>query len=330
MGRRWIAAALLLVVTGCAPSSDDPATSPGTPEPVASPTVTAVSPPAATEAPLPEVELPLDFPVEAALTDGAADEVVAELHRLAGGLPVLKVDVTAVDAILSALMPDGSVVTFQWRDDVIDRVDSDVEYFQQATFDPSAYPLDSVGRMFDIADLRGVRGDLILQIVDYRDGQVLMTVTSRPESETVFFRENGSAVPVLGMTGVSDVEEGLSEVIGDATEAYAVGFDAARGYWADLVDPEDGVVLSRVRVGGVPVFETRRTDFPLTGTFDPGLIEPAALAQAVARAQLEPEEECVVVIDMSLERSAPVARIDCQGRVTYSDLEGRDMTALVG
>jgi len=33
---------------------------------------------------------------------------------------------------------------------------------------------------------------------------------------------------------------------------------------------------------------------------------------------------------MSLGRSAPVARVDCQGRVTYSDLEGRDMTDLIG
>lgn len=325
-------AALAVVVAGCTAPLPG-ATGPVTSAP-ASPTVSApASPspvPSPTGSPTPDAALPLDFPVAEPLTDGPAADVVAELHRVAGGLPVLKVDVTADSATLSALLPGLGVATYQWRDDVINRVDSDVQYFEQATFDPQDYPLDSVGRMFDVADLRGVRGDLVLQIVDYRDGQVLMTVTSRPESETVFFRQDGSAVAVLGVTSVADITAGLVEVLGEADEAYAVGFNLTRGYWADLPDAEQGVVLNRARVGAVPVFETRRTESPALPTFDPALIEPAALAQAVARVQSDPNEQCDVLIDMSLQRSAPVARIDCQGDIGYADLEGRDMTALVG
>lgn len=325
-------AALAVVVTGCtvpAPGiTGTAASNPG--GNFASASATPSPAPSATGSPVPDGELPVERPVAEPLVDGSAAEVVAELHRLAGGLPVLKVDVTADTATLSALRPDRSVVTYQWRDGIIERADSDVQYFGQATFDPADFPLDSVGRMFDIADLRGVRGDLVLQIVDYRTGQVLMTVTSRPESETVFFRPDGTAVAVLGMTSVADITAGLGEVVADARETYAVGFSADRGYWADLPDPEPGVVLNRTRVGAVPVFETRRTDLPARATFDPSLIKPAALAKAVAQFQRTPDEECDVVIDMALQRSAPVARIDCQGRIHYADLDGRDMTRLVG
>lgn len=328
--RRTAVAALVVALSGCAASPGAVVATDATSTAAPSETLVASPSPTPSTSPLPDVALPLDFPVDGSLTDGAATGVVAELHRLAGGLPVLKVDVTADVATLSALLPDDGVVTFQWRDGVIDRADSDVGYFDQATFDPADYPLDSVGRMFDIADLRGVRGELILQIVDYRDGQVLMTVTSRPESQTVFFRKDGTAVAVLGMTGVADIEAGLSEVIGDDVAAYAVGFGPDRGYWADLPDPEEGVVLNRSRVGAVPVFETRRTESPTVATFDPRLIQAAPLAQAIARTQTTPDDACDVVVDTSLGRSAPVARITCGDRTTYSDLDGRDMTALIG
>ena len=323
------AVALLALVAGCtAPAPRLTRSGSPTPDiPSASPTPSATA--SFTGRPLPDSYFPLDFTVTVPLADGSAGEVVAELHRVAGGLPVLKVDVTADAATLSALLPDLSVATYQWRDGTISRVDSDVQYFEQATFDPEDFPVDSVGRMFDIADLRGVRGDLVLQIVDYRDGQVLMTVTSRPESETVFFRQDGTAVAVLGMTSVADITSGIEEVIGEDLEAYAVGFNATRGYWADLPDAEGGVVLNRARVGAVPVFETRRNDSPTVATFDPSLIQAAALAKAVAQFQTTPEEQCDVVIDMSLQRSAPVVKVDCQGELHYADLEGRDMTALV-
>lgn len=329
-----VAALALAVATGCtdptpAPTGTAaPSTTVGVSAPPVSNSPTAA--PSPSGSPLPARALPVSFPVTEDLVDGSAAEVVGELHRVAGGLPVLKVDVTSDAATLSALLPDLGVATYQWRDGVIDRVDSDVQYFDQATFDPNDFPLESVGRMFDVADLRGVRGDLVLQIVDYRDGQVLMTVTSRPESETVFYRQDGTAVAVLGVTSVADITAGLAEVLGDAREVYAVGFNLARGYWADLPDVDPGVVLNRARVGAVPVFETRRTDSPALTTFDPALIQPAALAKTVARFQTTSEEQCDVLIDMSLQRSAPVARVDCQGEVHYADLEGRDMTDLVG
>lgn len=322
-----VAAALAAVVlSGCTPLS------PGAPDPVpppagvsGSPTTWEASPGAS---PIPDDQLPLAFPIPGQLID-SAEAVVEELHRVAGGLPVLKVDVTVDQATLTALLPDRGVLSYRWSGDEIARVDSDIQYLDQATFDPSDFPLASATRMFDIADLRGVRGQLVLQIVDYRERQVLMTVTSRPESTTVFFRPDGTAVAELGYTGVADLADGLAEVIGDDTEAFAVGFNATQGYWAELPDDEPGVLVSRNRMGGLPVFETRRSETPAVETFDPRAIQPATLAMVIARFQPDPAVPCDVRIDRSTRRSAAVVRVDCEGEVHFADLEGRDMTALV-
>lgn len=303
------------------PESTAPST-PSTPTPVSTPSITL------TATPLPDDELPLAFPVEGALLE-RADEVVAELHRVAAGLPVLKVDLTATEARLTALLPDEQVVSYSWIDGEINRAVSDIEYLGQATFDPADFPLDSAARMFDVADLRGVRGELVLQIVEYRDGQVLVTITSRPESTTVFFRPDGTAVAELGYTSVADITDGLAEVVSAATEAYAVGFNSTRGYWIDLPGDEPGVTVNRNRLGGLPTFETRRAETPGLDTFDPQMIDPATLAQVIADAQADPSEECDVSIDRSSGRSAAVVRVECDGQVNYADLAGRDMTQLI-
>jgi len=330
-----VAACLALALVGCAETAVEP-------DPTASSAATTSAAPASsavaspTPSPSPTVSLPADsefpitFLVARSLIDGGAAPVIAELHNVAQGLPVLKVDITKDEARLTALTPDNQVVSYAWRDGSITKVDSDIQYLGQATFDPADYPLDNVARMFDVADLRGVRGTTqSLQIVEYRAGEVLMTVTSRPETSTVFFRQDGTAVAELGFTSVADITAGLEEVVGDATKVYQVGFTQARGYWADIPDSEDGVILNRSRTGGLPAFETRRSETSALATFSPSLLQPAALAKAVALFQASPDEPCDVVIDMSQQRYAPVATITCGSTVHYTDMDGRDMTNLL-
>lgn len=325
MMRRTLAAlSCLALLSACTPT--DPGTTPSPQRP--SPSVTAS--PTPTVGPTPDSALPISFPITDSLVNGGAAEVVAKLHEVAGGLPVLKVDLTTQQATLTALLPDTSVVSYRWRDGEITKVDSDLQYLDQATFDPADYPLNSLGRMFDIADLRGVRGELVLQIVEYRQGQVVMTVTSRPESKTVFFRKDGTAVSSLGITGVADLEAGLHEVLGDAKEAYSITINATTGYSADLPDSEQGVVLTRTRPPEMPMFETKRSETPSLKPFDPQLVRPEGLAKAIARTQTDPAQACTVTVDLSLQRSAPVAKIECGGAPGYADMDGRDMTALVG
>lgn len=324
-----------LALGGCSSSPGTVTTAPGTMSPSASPSPSP-SPslpegiPSATGSPVPDAQLPLRYPIAGKLTDGSAGAVVNELHRVAGGLPVLKLDLTETEATLTALRPDRGVISFVWRDGLISRTDSDIQYLDQATFDPADFPVSSLGRMFSVADMQGVRGELVLQIVEYRAGQVLMTVSSRPESRTLFFRKDGTAVPRLGVTSVADLTAGIDEVVGDSAEVFAVTVSPATGFSADLPDAERGVVLNRTRPPAMPVYETRRTEVASLPLFDPRVIEPASLAKVVARTQEAPDQECTVSVDMSLGRSAPVARVQCGATTSYADMQGRDMTALVG
>lgn len=332
MRARTIAAGVcVIVLSGCTSLSPAQSTSPQSPAATASPSPSAspsqITP---TASPSPDSAFPIAFPVTDPLTGGSAGEVVAKLQEVSGGLPVLKVDLTAKKASLTVLRPDKSVQSYRWEANEITRVDSDLQYLDQATFNPSEYPLDSLGRMFDIADLRGVRGELVLQVVEYREGQVVMTVTSRPESKTVFFLKDGSAVASLGLTSVADIATGVKEVIADTPEVYAVTLSPTLGYGADLPDGQEGVVLNRTRPTDMPVFETRRTESPGNALFDPALIKPEGLAKAIARSQSAPDQACTVTIDMSLQRSAPVAKLECGGETHYADMDGRDMTSLIG
>ncbi|SHJ73688.1 hypothetical protein SAMN02745244_03150 [Tessaracoccus bendigoensis DSM 12906] len=325
--RTWtIAVACALLLSSCSPTGSGEGIT-AQPTISSSPSVSSVAP---TTTPVPEEQFPISYPITNSLISGDAADVVARLHEVAGNQPALKVDLTSKQATLTALLPDDRVASYRWENGEITEVDSDIQYLGQATFDPAEYPLASLGRMFDIADLRGVRGELVLQIVEYRAGQIIMTVTSRPESRTVFFRKDGTAVASLGLTSVADLTEGIGDVVGDSTEAYSVTVSPTAGYSADLPDDEQGVVLNRTRPTDMPTFETRRSGLPSGGTFDPALIKPEALAKAIARTQNTPSEQCSVTIDMTQNRSAPVARIQCGSSTSYADMDGRDMTDLIG
>lgn len=274
---------------------------------------------------------PLSFPITDSLLDGSAAEIVAELHRVAGGLPVLKVDITAQQATLTALLGDNRVASYAWRDGEIRRVDSDFQYLQQATFDPADFPISSLRRIFDVAGMNGVRGtELVLQIGQYRTEGIWMTVSSRPESTLMFFDRDGSAITTLGVTSVDDISAGIAAVTTDTPDIYQFGFSARQGFWADIPDTEPGRVLNRSRRLNLPVFETLRSDNPAMATFAPSQLDAAGLAKAIARTQSSPTEACSVTVDMQHQRSAPVAKIECQSKTSYADMAGRDMTALIG
>lgn len=325
--RRWAAGALVIVaVAGCGPGPG-----PGTtPSPQPSPAVSATSPTTTSSqstTPRPTASLPLDFPVSG-LLDGGAARVVAKLDAVGGFRPALKLDVTTEQVTLTVLAADDTAKTYRWRDDVIEEVDSDVRYVGQTTFRPTAYRLDDLRRIFDVAALLGARAERqVLQVQEYRTS-VYLTVTTRPETKTIFFRPDGTAIRQLGTSAVGDIADGIADVTAGTSAVIAVGFSAESGYWAD-VPLSDGVVERRSRLGNLPAFASQRNDATQLKPFSPSLIEAAAIAQAIASFRSGVTQSCTVEIDNRLQRSAPVVRYDCGGRIFYTDLTGRDMTALV-
>lgn len=320
-------AAAVVTLTGCLPA---------TPTPTIIPTPTAsvsgaprTSPPSRAETreptPSPDATLPTEFPITGSVAENA-ETIVAELHRVAGGHPALKLDVTGEQVTLTTATPEASQRSYRWRDGVVAVTDSDVRNLGQTTFDPSRWPLATIPSLLDVASLMaGSSRDQVLQVVQYHTGDVYLTVTTRPESRTIFFRQDGTAVRKLGLHSVTDIRAGLAEVTASSQVVLSVGFNHTQGYWADVPKP-GGVIERRTRMGTLPMFSSQRQQTLGITPFDPALLDAAAIAMAIAQYRTEPDEQCSIEVDNRFDRVQPVIRYDCAGTIHYSDLNGSDMT----
>ena len=267
--------------------------------------------------------MPVRLSLSKDLTHGGAEVVLKHITTLYGNLPALKLDVSETELTITLLDRDEHPVTLRWRDGTISQVDSDVKYLEQTTFQPTDFPLDNIAATFEAAEELGAKGDKVLQIVEYRRGEVYMTVTTSPESKTVFFTRRGEAVRTLGFHSVADITEGLKEVVAGARAATQVGFSPEVGYWVDL-PPTSGVTERRSRMGALPVYVTRRSETTDRPPFDPAAIDALALARAVEKYGPDESKPCRVEIDSRFAKVAPTVRYDCDGRVTWTDLTGRE------
>lgn len=312
MSKRIGVAALALLLAACAPSPAPQGPSPASPTtPSASPTPTGT---------MDAEALPQPLPLEGTLVEADNSRTVVEaLWDAASRKPALKLDVTVTQATLTVL-DGGKVASYRWADDVVDAATSDFEYFEQQTFDPTGYPLDSIGLMFDVADLLGVRGELVYQVQEYREEQVLQTVSSRPESFTVFFDRDATAVPVLGVTTTADIAEGLREVVGDDIAIREFGFSAERGYWA-VTTTVDGEVM-RVRKDGIPMFQAPSAALIEGEAFSARYIDPTVIARVLADLRTDPDQACSLRVAWSEAAHRATMTADCGDGPVETNLDG--------
>lgn len=248
-----------------------------------------------------------------------------QLHTISGYRPALKLDVSEEDVVLTVLTKDLQARSYRWRDGIIELAETDVEYLRQTIFWPTDFALDNVRLLFDNAALLGTSStEQVLQVVEYRPGHVYMSVTTRPETSTIFFRKDGSLFPSLGVTSVADIREGIEAVTRGARAVYLVGFNAEEGYFAELPGA-DGYIERHSRMANRPMFISRRTGTTPLASFDSRLLDPAAIAQTIATH--DTGDGCAVQIDDRFERVQPVITYDCAGKIHHSDLSGRDLTA---
>lgn len=264
----------------------------------------------------------------ASLLDDGAAVVVARLHDVSGLRPALKLDISEEEVTLTVLTVDFSVQSYRWRDGVIDLADTDVQYLGQTIFWPTDFAINNVRRLFDVATLHGTSSNgQVLQVVEYGPGRVFMSVTTSPETRTVFFRKDGSIVRSLTTSSVTDIREGISDVAGGASELYMVGFDSTRGFFAEL--PAAGETTERrSRMANRPVFSSQRAGLSSLVPFDPALLDAGAIAQVIASRAAE--DGCSVEIDNRFNRVQPVIIYQCAGKTFYSDLRGTDLTDQLG
>lgn len=261
----------------------------------------------------------MEYEPDAPLLDGGASDVVRELMTAAQDKPAVKLDIARHQVTLTVLDENQQPTAFRWQDGVINAVDSDMQYFEQATFYPGSFPLDDIRRFFTTARLRGASGDLQLQVMEYHNGEVYMTVTSRVESATVFFDKFGDAVPRLGTKSPQDIREGIEDLTERPGKVLALGFRPETGYWAEI-QVSESLVERRVRMSGVPVFSSPRSQDVSSDPIPLDEIDPGLLARRQAR--YGEGQACNVTIDRSGDRDAARITYECPTQTVLNRLDG--------
>lgn len=265
---------------------------------------------------------------------GVASRVVREIMAFAGDLPTVKVDVSKTVVTVTFVTPTQAIKAYSWVQGQITLVDSDVVYIAQATFDPRGYNFYDVGALFaKAAELGASTSEPQLQIVEHDPGEVLMTVTTRPESATVFFRKDGTPIRYVDFETSDGLAEGLQDAIGQRTATYAVGYLPGTGTWADLPGPSGGTILKRIRPEKLPAYSALRNQTISWPTFDPQQIDARLISQLRANLRAKYQVSLSVPMTISVDgryrRSAPTITFSFGGTTVVTDLKGTDITSWV-
>jgi len=285
---------------------------------------TVSTPPSST--PVPSSSVPVrDF-----LQPGEATAVVKELIEAAGTINAIKVEISVHDASLS-IVSGMTATTWAWRNGKIGVVDSDTQYVGQKIFDPRDFHLSDIQSMFDTAaTLAKSSSGQQLQIVEYADRTVYMTVTTNPESLTVFFRQDGSLVSQVDLTTLTGIQEAYNDVVGTKQYINSLGILPNQGGMYVDVAVLDTIVRT-VRQPRLPVRTATRREDTTLAPFDPALVKPTIVASSLdricAKANLQsPPAGWSLEVDTKDNTAEPRMYFTIAGQQTVMTLDGVDVT----
>lgn len=274
--------------------------------------------PEATTTPTTSSPAPLALP-------GQARQAVNALLAAADGYPVIKVEVSSDDVTLSVVR-DGAAVTYAYRDGEIKQVESSTQYFGQASFEPSDFAIDDVSGLFQQAELiSGSTANQELQIVEYNNSQVLMTVTTRPESQTVFFRPDGTPIGKVDVTTPEGLSEALDDALQGAVAVRAIGYDPTSGLWVDVAGTEAGTAIRRTRPAQLPTWSATRRDVDVP-LFSENVVDRHVLADLIHTWGAPDAANIKFVIDLRHRMPAPTITWQIDGQTLVTDIVGVDLT----
>ncbi|WP_297739960.1 hypothetical protein [uncultured Tessaracoccus sp.] len=249
--------------------------------------------------------------------------MVQALDKLAHHRPALKLDVTPTSATLIALGADDKPIAYQWSNGTLDAATTDFQYLQQNTFSPADFPLDKLGTMFQHAERLGVKGQLVYQIQEYGRAAITQSISSRPETVTVFFLSDATPVPTIGVTLPSDVAAGLAAVTAGDQYITQFGFSKERGYWAFAIDGDE--VVTRIRKDHVPTFETRKESTTEELRFKASRIDPVSAVLAMSNARKNAQDACELIVSQPPASPEPIMTIRCGSGTVRTDLAGNNL-----
>jgi len=262
---------------------------------------------------------------------GAAQTAVNALVAQAGTDMAIRVAITDTTASMTYVDNDNAV-TLDWQNGAVTTEDSDITYVGQAIFEISSFNLSDVGAMFKkAADLTGSSNNQQLQINEYNTGRVLMTVTTSPESQTIFFRQDATVINWLQFNTTAGVAEALSDVTTGAN-VIDIGLND-QGLYADTT--VDSSTLQRVvRPAKLPAYSALRSGSSDLTPFNPAILNASTLASLLSVTAPElagtPNPSASWVIDMRDHLSAPTIRLTVGPTTRVYNLAGTDITDQLG
>ena len=210
--------------------------------------------------------------------------MVRRLIAKAGTPQLIQVEITKEWAAIT-VVKDSQAETWAWRDNTIKRVDTDVAYVQQTIFSIDDFDITDVGGLFGTATrISGSDRDQELQIVDSSAGQVFMSVSTVPESRTVFFYPDGALLPTLEFSTEGGIRRGLEDATGTRTTAVAVGVQSNLGAWLDFPGSTT-TTIRRLRTASVPVTINERSQRPELPSFPVSRVRASAIWRVLADAR---------------------------------------------
>lgn len=256
---------------------------------------------------------------------GVAQDVLDRLAAAAGDHPIIVVSITQTTASI-AVVADGTAQTWAYRDGEIQRVQSDINYVSQATFVVSDFNLSDVGALFRAAAaVAGSASNQELQIVDYSGSTAALTVSTNPESRTVFFHPDGTLLPTLDFSSRGGLRAGYADVVGERTIAHSLTFGSQDGVSLDAPDAEGTTMIRRQRSARTPVIVTTRSEAPTMPLFDPRTVHPDVVWDVLERLHAAGtftlDESWTCVVDARTNRTPTLSFLVGSQRFT-TDLEG--------
>jgi hypothetical protein len=259
-------------------------------------------------------------------TAGTAASMVRQLLAKAGNDHTLMVEITRTTVQVSVLGQDHKPITWAYRNGELSEVASDLQYVDQSTFEVSRFNLSDVGGLFRAAEGQsGSAQDQSLTIVDYSGGEVMMSVSTVPESRTVFFEPDGALLPVLNFDTPDGIAQGITDAVGSRVLVHSITVQSTQGAWVDY--PGDtGTTVRRTRTAKVPVttnVTAQKEDLPL---FLAVKVEPSAIWKVVdaTRGSDDVAEEAnwSVVIDDRDNTGVPRMYFTIGSKVLVTDIAG--------
>ncbi len=260
---------------------------------------------------------------------GQARAVIEEMIAAAGTIQAIKVELEKTEASMS-VVSGMEARTYAWRDGRVVKVDSDTRYVGQAIFDPRDFRIDDLGSLFATAAALSKSGaPQQLQIVEYADRTVLITVTTNPESLTVFFRKDGSLIAPVDLSTAGGLASAIREVVGTKRSVLALGVLPNNGGCFVDTTAGDGVIVRTVRMARLPVRTAARREPTSLQAWDPALVHPSIVIDVLTRTMSTNGASTApwsLVIDRRGGVAVPQMHFTIGGTEMVTTLEGVDIT----